>query len=240
VNALDANIPHDLSAFRRVDTWVFDLDNTLYPPDSDLWPRIDARITAYMVDLFGLDAIAARALQKQYYRAYGTTLAGLIREHGVEPTEFLRFVHDIDRSSLQPNPELAQAIAALPGRKLVLTNGSHAHALATSKQLGIDHLFEDFFAIEHADYLPKPALSTYQRFFERHAVDPARAAMFEDMVHNLEAPHASGMLTVLVRPKHGALDHREEWEKSSDKPPHVDFVTDDLEGFLRKVMAPSA
>jgi putative hydrolase of the HAD superfamily len=240
VNAQSGNIAHDLTAFRRVDTWVFDLDNTLYPPDSDLWPRIDARITAYMVDLFGLDAIAARALQKQYYRAYGTTLAGLIREHGVEPTEFLRFVHDIDRSSLQPNPELAQAIAALPGRKLVLTNGSHAHALATSKQLGIDHLFEDFFAIEHADYLPKPALSTYQRFFERHAVDPARAAMFEDMVHNLEAPHASGMLTVLVRPKHGALDHREEWEKSSDKPPHVDFVTDDLEGFLRKVMAPSA
>ena len=117
----------------------------------------------------------------------------------------------------QPNPALAQAIEALPGRKLVLTNGSHAHALATSKQLGIDHLFEDFFAIEQADYLPKPALSTYQRFFERHAVDPARAAMFEDMVHNLEAPHASGMLTVLVRPKPGALDHREDWEKTSGR-----------------------
>jgi putative hydrolase of the HAD superfamily len=240
VNAPSGNIAHDLAAFRRVDAWVFDLDNTLYPPDADLWPRIDARITAYMIDLFGLDAIAARALQKHYYRAYGTTLAGLIREHDIEPTEFLRFVHDIDRSSLAPNPALAQAIEALPGRKLVLTNGSHAHALATSKQLGIDHLFEDFFAIEQADYLPKPALSTYQRFFERHAVDPARAAMFEDMVHNLEAPHASGMLTVLVRPKTGALDHREEWEKTSGKPPHVDFVTDDLEGFLRKVMTPSA
>ena len=234
----DPQATHDLAGFRRVDTWVFDLDNTLYPPESDLWPRIDARITAYMIALFGLDAIAARALQKHYYRAYGTTLAGLIREHGVEPTEFLRFVHDIDRSALQPNPALAQAIEALPGRKLVLTNGSHAHALATSKQLGIDHLFEDFFAIEQADYLPKPALSTYQRFFERHAVDPARAAMFEDMVHNLEAPHASGMLTVLVRPKPGALDHREEWEKASGKPPHVDFVTDDLTGFLNRLAPP--
>ena len=154
-----------------------------------------------MIALFGLDGISARALQKHYYRVYGTTLAGLIREYDVAPAEFLHFVHDIDRSSLKPNPPLAQAIEALPGRKLILTNGSHAHALATSRQLGIDHLFEDFFAIEHADYLPKPALQTFQRFFERHSVDPARSAMFEDIVHNLEAPHASGMLTVLVSPK---------------------------------------
>lgn len=226
----------DPVAFHRVDTWVFDLDNTLYPPDSDLWPRIDARITAYMVAMFGLDGISARALQKHYYRVYGTTLAGLIREYDVAPAEFLHFVHDIDRSSLAPNPALAQAIEALPGRKLILTNGSHAHALATARQLGIDHLFEDFFAIEHADYLPKPALQTFQRFFERHSVDPAKAAMFEDIVHNLEAPHASGMLTVLVQPRHGAADHRDDWEKNHHVPPHVDFVTDDLEGFLRRLM----
>ena len=182
----------DLADFRRVDTWVFDLDNTLYPPDSDLWPRIDARITAYMIALLGLDGQSARALQKHYYRVYGTTLAGLIREYDVSPDEFLHFVHDIDRSSLAPNPALEKAIEALPGRKLILTNGSHGHALATAKQLGIDHLFEGMFAIEHGDYLPKPALQTYQRFFERHAVDPARAAMFEDIVHNLEAPHSLG------------------------------------------------
>jgi putative hydrolase of the HAD superfamily len=238
VSARGGKMKHDLAAFRRVDTWVFDLDNTLYPPDSDLWPLIDARITAYMIALFGLDGLSARALQKHYYRVYGTTLAGLIREYDVKPEEFLHFVHDIDRSSLAPNPGLEQAIEALPGRKLVLTNGSHAHALATAKQLGIDHLFEDFFAIEHADYLPKPALLTYQRFFQRHDVDPARAAMFEDIVHNLEAPYASGMLTVLVRPKPGAGDHREAWEKHDVTPPHVDFVTDDLEGFLRRLTAP--
>ncbi len=226
---------HDLAAFRRVDTWVFDLDNTLYPPDSDLWPRIDARITAYMIALFGLDGLSARALQKHYYRVYGTTLAGLIREYDVAPADFLQFVHDIDRSSLAPNPALAQAIEALPGRKLILTNGSHAHALATSKQLGIDHLFEDFFAIEHADYLPKPALQTFQRFFERHSVDPAKAAMFEDIVHNLAAPHSSGMLTVLVRPRQGAEDNRDDWEKHDHTPEHVDFVTDDLSDFLRRL-----
>ena len=235
MNARGGQIKHDLADFRRVDTWVFDLDNTLYPPDSDLWPLIDARITAYMIALFGLDGLSARALQKHYYRLYGTTLAGLIHEYDVAPEEFLHFVHDIDRSSLAPNPGLEQAIEALPGRKLVLTNGSHAHALATAKQLGIDHLFEAFFAIEQADYLPKPALSTYQRFFERHKVDPAKAVMFEDIVHNLEAPRASGMLTVLVRPKAGAGDHREAWEKHDAIPPHVDFVTDDLEDFLRRL-----
>ena len=223
----------DLADFRRVEAWVFDLDNTLYPPHSDLWPQIDARITAYMGALFGLDGMSSRALQKYYYQRYGTTLSGLIREYQIHPEEFLRFVHDIDRSTLDPNPALAQAIEALPGRKLILTNGSHGHALATAKQLGIDHLFDGMFAIEHADYLPKPHLLTYQRFFERHDVDPARAAMFEDIVHNLEAPHASGMLTVLVTPKQGAHDHREDWEKHGSTPAHVDFVTDDLTDFLR-------
>ena len=157
---------------------------------------------------------------------------------GVAPAEFLHFVHDIDRSSLAPNPTLGKAIEALPGRKLILTNGSHAHALATAKQLGIDHLFEGMFGIEAADYLPKPALQTYQRFFERHDVDPAKAAMFEDMVHNLEAPHASGMLTVLVTPRNGEHDHREEWEIARRTPPHVDFVTDDLTSFLNGLAPP--
>ncbi len=221
-----------VDVFRHVDTWVFDLDNTLYPPHSDLWPRIDARITAYMIALFGLDGQSARALQKHYYRVYGTTLAGLIREYGVAPDDFLHFVHDIDRSALDPDPALAKAIEALPGRKLILTNGSHGHALATAKQLGIDHLFEGMFAIEHGDYLPKPHLETYQKFFARHAIEPSRAAMFEDIAHNLAVPHGAGMLTVLVRPKEGADDHREAWEKHDDTPPHVDFVTDDLTGFL--------
>jgi len=226
-------IKRELSHFAQVDTWVFDLDNTLYPPHSDLWPKIDARITAYMAAMLGLDGLSARALQKHYYRVFGTTLSGLIHEYQVDPSEFLHFVHDIDRSSLDPNPALAAAIEALPGRKLILTNGSHAHALATAKQLGIGHLFDDCFAIEHADFLPKPHLLTYQRFFERHAVDPARAAMFEDIVHNLEAPHSSGMLTVLVKPRDGAEDFREAWEKHEVTPRHVDFVTDDLAGFLQ-------
>src|SRR5947209_17264499 len=123
--------------FTHVGTWVFDLDNTLYPASSDLWPKIDARITLFMCHLFGLDGMSSRALQKYYYERYGTTLRGLMEEHEITAAEFLEFVHDIDRSSLIPNHSLATAITALPGRKLILTNGSREHALRTAEQLGL-------------------------------------------------------------------------------------------------------
>jgi putative hydrolase of the HAD superfamily len=221
--------------FRHVETWVFDLDNTLYPPDSDLGPKIDARITLFLTDLFGLDGISARGLQKYYFKRYGTTLSGLMLEHDVTAEEYLTFVHDIDRSSLQPNLGLAAAIAALPGRRLILTNGSRDHALRTAEQLGIGDMFEDIFDIVSADFVPKPAAETYQRFFERHDVDPGRSAIFEDIAHNLAVPHARGMVTTLVVPRQGQIDFREAWESAGGGAPHVDCVTDDLEGFLQNI-----
>jgi putative hydrolase of the HAD superfamily len=221
--------------FAHVDTWVFDLDNTLYPADSDLWPKIDARITLFLAELFGLDGMSSRALQKFYYQHYGTTLNGLMLEHDIDAAQFLSFVHDIDRSNLAPNLGLAAAIGALPGRKLILTNGSRAHALATAHQLGLSEIFEDVFDIMAADLLPKPAEQTYLRFFDKHGVDPSRAAMFEDIVHNLKVPHAHGMVTTLVVPKKGQIDHREPWEMVTEVPPHVDFVTDDLGTFVQAI-----
>jgi putative hydrolase of the HAD superfamily len=211
---------------------VFDLDNTLYPAGSDLWPKIDARITMFLAHMFGLDGMSSRALQKYYYQRYGTTLRGLMEEHEISSDEFLAFVHDIDRSSLLPNHTLAGAITTLPGRKLILTNGSREHALRTAEKLGIDHMFEDIFDIVAADLVPKPAAETYQRFFDRHAVDPARSAMFEDISHNLAVPHARGMATVLVVPKPEAGVHREPWELAGANAAHVEFVTNDLEAFL--------
>ena len=221
--------------FRHVDTWVFDLDNTLYPCDSDLGPKIDARITLFLIYLFGLDGLSARALQKYYFRRYGTTLRGLMLEHNVTADEFLTFVHDIDRSSLQPNHALAAAIAGLPGRRLILTNGSREHALRTAEQLGIGDMFEDIFDIVAADLLPKPAAETYQRFFDRHDVDPKHSAIFEDMAHNLAVPHARGMVTILVVPRQGQTDLRESWESAGIGAPHIDCMNDDLEGFLRMI-----
>jgi len=229
-----AEIAHE---FAHVDTWVFDLDNTLYPASSDLWPKIDARITLFMMELFGLDGMSSRALQKYYYERYGTTLRGLMEEHEITADEFLKFVHDIDRSSLVPNHSLATAITALPGRKLILTNGSREHALRTAEQLGLDKMFEDVFDIVSGDLVPKPNPQTYERFFERHGVDPAGAAMFEDIERNLVVPHARGMRTTLVVPKPGQRDHRDPWEVAKERPRHVDYVTDDLEGFLRQIVS---
>jgi putative hydrolase of the HAD superfamily len=232
-------IPSDteiVQRFAHVDTWVFDLDNTLYPASSDLWPKIDARITLFMCQLFGLDGMSSRALQKYYYERYGTTLRGLMEEHEITADEFLEFVHDIDRSSLVPNHSLATAIAALPGRKLILTNGSREHALRTAEQLGLDKMFEDVFDIVAGDLVPKPNLQAYERFFEKHGVDPAGSAIFEDIERNLVVPHARGMRTTLVVPKPGERDHRDPWEVAKHRPRHVDYVTDDLEGFLIEIM----
>jgi putative hydrolase of the HAD superfamily len=235
-----ADIAHE---FAHVDTWVFDLDNTLYPASSDLWPQIDARITLFMMELFGLDGMSSRALQKYYYERYGTTLRGLMEEHEITADEFLKFVHDIDRSSVLPNHSLATAITALPGRKLILTNGSRDHALRTAEQLGLDEMFEDVFDIVAGDLVPKPNPQTYERFFEKHGVDPAEAAMFEDIERNLVVPHARGMRTTLVVPKPGQRDHRDPWEVAKERPRHVDYVTDDLENFLAEIVrreAPAA
>ena len=235
------NAPHAIPApaarFGHVDTWVFDLDNTLYPAGSDLWPKIDARITSFVSHLFGIDGMSSRALQKYYYERYGTTLGGLVAEHSIAPDDFLAFVHDIDRSSLLPNRTLAEAITALPGRKLILTSGTRDHAIRTAEKLGIDTLFEDVFDIVASNLVAKPYPQAYETFFARHGVDPAHAAMFEDIARNLEVPHNRGMVTTLVVPKRGSGDTREAWETDSGPAPHIDFMTDDLERFLESIVA---
>jgi putative hydrolase of the HAD superfamily len=221
--------------FAGIDTFVFDLDNTLYPATSDLWPKIDERITLYMMRLFGLDAMSLRALQKHYYLRYGTTLRGLMSEHGVDADAYLAYVHDIDRSTLPEDIELAEGIAALPGRKLIFTNGSRRHASATAKQIGVEHLFDDIFDIVDADFIAKPDEAAYARFFAAHDVDPARAVLFEDLARNLVTPHQRGMTTVLVQPKEAPTQEREPWEAPEAEARHIDFMTQDLAGFLKDI-----
>lgn len=222
--------------FRDVDCWVFDLDNTLYPPHSDLWPKIDQKITQFVSNFHGVDGLTARAIQKYYYQTYGTTLNGLMKEHAIDPHPFLEFAHDIDRSSLPPDARLDAAIARLPGRKFVFTNGSRRHAEATLEQLGIGAHFSDIFDIVASEYLPKPARTPYERFIARHAIAPMRAAMFEDIDRNLEVPAELGMRTILVVPD-ARGDHKEAWERYISEGPgalgiRFDAVTRDLPGFL--------
>ena len=220
--------------FDRVETWVFDLDNTLYPHHLNLWQQVDERIRLYIERLLNLSREDAFRLQKDYYRRYGTTLRGLMLEHGMQPDDFLDFVHEIDHSPLEANPQLGAAIAQLPGRKLILTNGTRKHADAVMQRLAIHEHFEDVFDIVAAELEPKPSPPVYDRFLARHGVDPDKAAMFEDLARNLAAPHALGMTTVLVIPQGTREVLREDWELEGRDADHVDYVTDDLAGFLQR------
>jgi len=224
--------------FASVETWVFDLDNTLYPHDLNLWQQIDDRIRAFVSNFLKVSKDEAFRVQKDYYKRYGTTMRGLMAEHGMKPDDFLEFVHEIDHSPLLPNAELGDAIEKLPGRKLILTNGTRKHAEAVMKRLEIDHHFEDVFDIAAADLDPKPLPQVYDRFLKRHGVDPRKAAMFEDLARNLSVPHTLGMTTVLVVPPATREVFREGWELEGREAAHVDHVTDDLTGFLRANCCP--
>jgi putative hydrolase of the HAD superfamily len=221
--------------FAHVETWVFDLDNTLYPHHLNLWQQVDQRIRDYIAEFLKVTQDEAFRLQKDYYKRYGTSMRGLMTEHGMEPDDYLEYVHQIDHSPLEPNPALGDAIEKLPGRKLILTNGTRKHAQNVMARLEIDHHFEDVFDIAAANLEPKPLPQVYHRFLKRHGVDPQKAAMFEDLARNLEVPHALGMTTVLVVPEGTREVFREEWELAGRNDPHVDYVTEDLVEFLERI-----
>jgi putative hydrolase of the HAD superfamily len=218
----------DQRRLRDAEAWVFDLDNTLYPVSINLFAQIDVRMRSYIAAFLGLDQDAAFALQKQYFRDYGTSLRGLMDRHWMDPQPFLQHVHDIDVSVLAPSAELDQALAALPGRKLIFTNASTGHAERVIDRLGIGHHFEAIFDIIAADYRPKPDPAIYLELVDRHAVDPRRAVMVEDMARNLAPARALGMTTVWIRntTEHGVVG------ADGD---HIDHVIDDLVAWLQAV-----
>jgi putative hydrolase of the HAD superfamily len=221
--------------FAAIDTWVFDLDNTLYPHHLNLWHQVDARIRNFIASYLRVAHEDAFRIQKDYYQRYGTTMRGLIAEHGLKPDAFLDYVHQIDHSPLTPNPALGAALERLPGRKLILTNGTRRHAEAVMRRLAIHQHFEDVFDIVAADLEPKPLAPNYDRFLARHRVDPHKAVMFEDLARNLAIPHALGMITVLVVPEKTREVFREGWELEGREAAHVDYVTDDLVAFLERI-----
>jgi putative hydrolase of the HAD superfamily len=222
--------------FATVDAWVFDLDNTLYPRHIDLFAQVDRRIREYVARLLDLSPDEAQKVQKAYYQRYGTTLRGLMEEHGIKPDDFLEYVHDIDHSPVATDARLGAAIERLPGRKFILTNGSRAHAEKVAERLGITRHFEDIFDIVRSELLPKPNAATYDRFVAATGIAPRRAAMFEDLARNLAVPHGLGMATVLVAPAGTKEVLTEDWEMEGRDAPHVDFVTDDLAHFLEDVL----
>lgn len=218
-----------MRGFSHIDTWVFDLDNTLYPASCRLFDQIDVKIGAFVSQLLKVDKAEARLVQKAMFYKYGTTLRGLMIEHAVKPEDFLDFVHDIDHAPVACDPGLDEALHALPGRKLIFTNGTVAHAEKVLARLGVTHHFGDIFDIVHSDYVPKPAIEPYRKFVAQTSIRPETAAMFEDIARNLEAPSTLGMTTVLVTsPENNDAHHL----NGDATPDYVDHVTDNLPGFL--------
>ncbi|MEO0496753.1 MAG: pyrimidine 5'-nucleotidase [Pseudomonadota bacterium] len=217
--------------FAHINTWIFDLDNTLYPRSCDLFAQIDVKMTQFVAGVLKTDdLVAARHLQKQLFRDYGTTLNGLTKHYGIEPVAFLDYVHDIDYSPVPTDTGLDMILSRLDGRKLVHTNGDVPHAMRTMERLGIADLFSGVFDIVAADYEPKPSAFGYEKFWSDYDINPANAAMFEDMARNLEVPKANGMTTVLV--KADAPHLGESWEHHGHEEPYIDHATTDLPGFL--------
>jgi putative hydrolase of the HAD superfamily len=184
----------------HVDVWIFDLDNTLYPPGSEVMALMEDRMTRFVMRETGLERAEARALQMRYLAEHGTTLAGLMAHHGVPPEPFLTEVHDVSLDSLERDVALRAGLARLPGRRLVFTNGDERHAGRVLEHLELADLFEDVFHIAAADYIPKPRIETFDRMIARHGVEPGRAAFFEDSERNLKPAAEIGMTTVLVGP----------------------------------------
>ncbi len=210
-------MPRD--AFSHVTAWVFDLDNTLYPPQARLFDLIEVRMTAWVMDTLGVARDEADRLRVHYWQTHGTTLAGLMREHDVDPEPYLTDVHDISMESLTPDPHLAARIRSLPGRRIVYTNGTAPYAERVLAARGLTGVFDAVYGVEHAGFQPKPDRAAFDRVFARDALSPATAAMFEDDARNLAVPHALGMRTVHVAPMRADA-------------PHVQFHTDDLSSFL--------
>jgi putative hydrolase of the HAD superfamily len=226
----DAAFPPRPLPLNQVETWIFDLDNTLYPGSCRLFTEIEERMAAFIMAELKLDAAGAHALRRHFYTTHGTTLRGLMNEYGFEPTRFLDHVHEIDLSAVRTDAALDAALAALPGRKLVFTNSTVRHAERVLARLGLSHHFAAIHDIVACDYVPKPAPEIYRAFADRHDFDPARAAMVEDMAKNLVPAAALGMTTIWVTggphgedDGHGAaIDHR----------------VDDLAGFLAAIQRP--
>jgi len=209
--------------FAHVQAWVFDLDNTLYHPSVRLFDQIEARMVAYVMDTLGVSAAEADSLRVHYWRTHGTTLAGLMREHDLDPEPYLVAVHDISFDGLAPDPELAARIRALPGRRIVYTNGSAPYAEQVLAARGLSGLFDAVYGVEHASYRPKPEKCAFDQIFALDGLNPEHGAMFEDDPRNLSAPHAMGMKTVHVAPDPEPRDH-------------IHHHTDDLSDFLSRLV----
>jgi len=216
-------------ALDHIRAWIFDLDNTLYPASADLFGQMDVRMTAYVAKTLGIDdLVEARRIQKLYFQAHGTTMAGLMAAHAVDPHDYLADVHDIDLDVLDEDRRLAGLIARLPGRKLVYTNGDAPYAQRVLDRLGLGASFEAIHDIHASAYAPKPHADSYASMIAALGVDPATSVFVEDMARNLAPAKALGMTTVWI-------DNGSEQGHDADRS-YVDITITDLADWLHTLL----
>lgn len=214
----------------KVDCWIFDLDNTLYPAKVNLFSQIDVLMGRFIAELLGCDLVEARRIQKMYFHDHGTTLAGLMHYHAINPREFLDYVHAVDMSVLDAAPRLADRLAALPGRRLIFTNADDSYASRALAALGIDHLFEGLWDIHAMEYRPKPEMSAYHGLIQAFDIDPASSVFVEDTARNLTPAKALGMQTVWI-------DMASEWGDRAKDDAAIDLRITDMAQWLDSVAA---
>lgn len=217
-----------LQQLSHVRNWIFDLDNTLYPASANLFALIDARIGEYVRDLLQCDAAEAHRIQKGYFHAHGTTLSGLMAEHDVDPRHYLDFVHDVDMDVLEANEALVEALARLPGRKLVFTNGDAPYAARVLDRLGLGASFESVHDIHATEYRPKPDPLAYKGLCDAYGLEPTESLFVEDMARNLKPAKAIGMTTVWI-------DNGSEQTPEQDRS-FIDYTVSDLGSWLHEIL----
>ena len=213
----------------QVETWIFDLDNTLYRTSPAMLAQIDDLMGSFIGDFLGGDREEARRIQKGYFRSHGLTLRGLMVEHGLDPQVYIDHLSQLDLSDVRPDPHLGDILAALPGRKIVYTNAFTRHTTDVLDRIGLTAHFDAVFDIGHANYVPKPAIESYRLLCDLHGVEPRRAAMVEDIPKNLEPAAELGMTTVWVRTD-------THWARDVTETGHIDHITDDLPAWLREII----
>ncbi len=217
-----------MKSFKLIKYWIFDLDNTLYSGKTKVFEQVDKRMSKYISDKLDVSVEEAKKIQKNYFYEYNTTLNGMIKNHKIDPDEFLEFVHDINIDFLQKDPKLEKEIEKLNGKKIIFTNGSKKHALNVTKRIGINQLFDDIFDIVDCNFIPKPSIEPYKKLVEKHKIDPKLCVFVEDIARNLKPAYEMGMKTVWI-------ENEEPWASKFSDSSFVNYRTNNLSEFLKKI-----
>ena len=217
-----------MKKFNSIKYWIFDLDNTLYSGQTKVFSEVDKKMSAFISKKMNVDLVKAKEIQKKYFYEYGTTLSGLMKQDGIDPHDFLKFVHDIDIEWLPKDLKLKEELIKIKEKKYIFTNGSHAHVENVTKQLGINGLFDGAFDIVDANFVPKPHMDPYKKIIEKFDIEPTKSILIEDIAHNLEQAKKLGMKTCW-------LENEESFAKKDADKPYIDYKIKNLPSFLQKI-----